>query len=414
MWYHAAVFNTDYIKNRHFGPYGGRYVPEMLIPTLDEIEREYFRLRDDASFIAEVNDILINYVGRPTPLYHAEKLSEMLGGPKIYLKLEGLTHTGAHKINNAVGQAVLAKRLGKKRIIAETGAGQHGLATATVAAKFGFECEIFMGETDYKRQRPNVFWMEQLGAKVSVVSYGTKTLKDAVNAAMKDWAATFRDTHYLIGSALGPFPFPVIVRDFQSVIGREVKEQIMKMEGRLPDACIACTGGGSNSMGLFHPFLADDVRLIGVEAGGQGIKKKHAARFQGGTVGIVQSYKSYFLLDKNGQVAETHSISAGLDYAGIGPELAYLGDSKRVEFDYATDDEVLTAVKTLARTEGIIPALESAHAVAYMIKNAKVMKEKLVVVNISGRGDKDIFILTHALKDKKWKEFLADEIKRHR
>ncbi|MBI4976052.1 MAG: tryptophan synthase subunit beta [Spirochaetes bacterium] len=407
-------FDKNYIKNRHFGVYGGRYVPEMLIPTLDEIENAYTKLKNDLKFKHELKEIYKNFVGRPTPLLFAENLTRQLKGPKIYLKLEGHTHTGAHKINNAVGQALLARHLGKTRIIAETGAGQHGLATATVCAKLGLQCEIFMGETDYRRQRPNVFWMEMLGAKVTIVTDGTKTLKDAVNAAMKDWAATFRTTHYLIGSALGPYPFPLIVRDFQSIIGREVRDQIMEKEGRLPDTLVACTGGGSNSLGLFHPFLGDEqVKMIGVEAGGTGIDKKHAARFQGGKVGIVQSYKSYFLQDDDGQIAETHSISAGLDYAGVGPELAHLHDVKRINFRFATDDEALDAVKTLARAEGIIPALESAHAVAYVIKHARSLADELVVINVSGRGDKDIFILTKALGDKNWKEFLRDEIERY-
>lgn len=405
------MFDMDYIRNRHFGEYGGRYVAEMLIPTLAEIEETYFSLRDDALFQDEYRRILKEYVGRPTPLYFAERLSDELG-VAIYLKLEGLTHTGAHKINNAIGQALLAKRLGKTRIIAETGAGQHGLATATVAAKFGFECEIFMGEVDYKRQRPNVFWMETLGAKVTKVTYGSKTLKDAVNAAIKDWVATTHNTHYVFGSALGPYPFPVIVRDFQSVIGEEVKAQILEKEGRIPDVLIACVGGGSNASGLFYPFLNDDVRMVGVEAGGEGLKGKHAVRFQGGAshVGIVQAYKSYFLQDDDGQVADTHSISAGLDYPGVGPELAYLHDKGRVEFTYATDDTVLAAVKRLARTEGIVPALESAHALSHVIDNADAYKGQLVVVNVSGRGDKDLFILTKALGDSAWKEFLEHEL----
>lgn len=409
------MFNKDYINNRHFGKYGGRYVPEMLIPTLDELEAKYEEVKNDEGFNREFHDILKNYVGRPTPLYYAAKLSERSGGAKVYLKLEGLTHTGAHKINNAVGQALLAKALGKRRIIAETGAGQHGLATATVCAKMGFECEIFMGELDYLRQRPNVFWMEQLGAKINIVDYGSRTLKDAVNAAMKDWTANTSTTHYLVGSALAAYPFPVIVRDFQSVIGREVKEQINEFEGRNPDSIIACVGGGSNAGGVFYPFLEDeDVRLIGVEAGGEGIDKLNAIRIgSSAKSGIVQGYRSYFLQDEDGQVADTHSISAGLDYAGIGPELAYLADIGRVNFTHACDDEVLEAVSITAREEGIIPALESAHALAYLYKNPDKFKEgEVVVVNVSGRGDKDIFILTKALADEKWKEFLKDELNR--
>lgn len=401
-------------KTKHFGSYGGRYVPEMLIPALEDLEREYMTAKKDKKFQKELKDLYQNYAGRPTSLYFAKNLSEKLGGAKIYLKNEGLLLTGAHKINNCLGQALLARRMGKKRLIAETGAGQHGLAAATVAAKFGFKCTVYMGEVDVRRQRPNVFWMEQLGAKVISVFFGTKTLKDAVNAAIKDWIANSKDSYYLLGSTVGPHPYPLIVRDFQSIIGKEVKKQVLKQEKRIPDYLIACVGGGSNALGLFYPFLKDkEVKMIGVEAGGKGVKKNklHAARFQGGRVGVVEGYKSFFLQDKDGNILPTHSISAGLDYAGIGPEMAYLKEIKRVSFTYATDSEALNAFKLLAKTEGIISALESCHAVAEVIKLApKLKKNKIIVVNLSGRGDKDIFITAKTFADKSFKNFLKTQL----
>lgn len=398
----------------HFGQFGGRFVPEMLIPALEELEKVYSRAKKDSAFEKQFLVLCHDFSGRPTPLTFASNLTKKLDGAKIYLKNEGLNLSGAHKITHCLGQVLLAQRMGKKRIIAETGAGQHGVATATVAAKFGMKCTVYMGEVDVERQRPNVFWMEQLGARVVPVRFGTKTLKDAVNAALKDWITNVKDTHYLLGSTVGPHPYPSINRDFQQVVGMEVKEQIKKREGRLPDYLIACVGGGSNAMGLFYRFLEDyDVRLIGVEAGGEGIEKigKHAVRFQGGKVGVVEGYKSLFLQDKYGNIEKTHSVSAGLDYPGIGPQLAYLGELGRVKFGYATDKEVIEAYKVLAKTEGIICALESAHAVAYAIKLApKLTKEKIIVVNLSGRGDKDIFIVAEAVGDKNWKEFLRSKI----
>lgn len=397
----------------HFGPYGGRYVPEALMPALVELETAYSAAKKDKQFQKEFADLLKNFSGRPTPLVFAKNLTKELGGAKIYLKNEGLNHTGAHKITHCLGQALVAKRLGKKRLIAETGAGQHGVATATVAAKLGFSCTVFMGEVDIARQRPNVFLMELLGATVVPVSFGSRTLKDAVNAAIKDWIENVKDTHYLIGSALGPHPFPTMNRDFQSIIGREMRKQLKEQEGRLPDYVIACVGGGSNAIGAFTEFVNEpSVKLIGVEAGGRGKKiGDNATRFPTGKVGVVEGYKSYFLQDNDGQLQKTHSISAGLDYTGIGPEFAYLHDIKRVEFVNATDKEVLDAVKRLATREGIIPALESAHAVAHAIKLAPTLpKNKIIVVNVSGRGDKDLFILTKAFQDKKFYEFMKQEV----
>lgn len=397
----------------HFGVYGGRYVPEMLIPALEELEEEYFKAKEEKKFKEEFLDLLKNYSGRPTPLIFAKNLTEKLKGAKIYLKNEGLNHTGAHKITHCIGQALIAKRLNKKRLIAETGAGMHGVATATVAAKFGFSCRIYMGETDYERQRPNVFLMEQLGAEVVPISSGNKTLKDAVNAAIKDWIASVADTHFLLGSALGPHPYPTMNRDFQSIVGREIKKQLKERENKLPDYVIACVGGGSNAIGAFYAFIKEkSVNLIGVEAGGRGKKVgEHASRFNGGTTGVIEGYKSYFLQDEDGNLQKTHSISAGLDYPGIGPEFAMLHDLKRVNFVSATDEEVLGAFKLLSITEGIIPALESAHAVSHAIKLApKLSVNKIIVVNLSGRGDKDIFILTKAFKDKKFYEFMKKTI----
>lgn len=399
-------------KTTHFGPYGGRYVPEMLIPALEELKESYAQAKKDKTFLKELKDLHQTFSGRPTPLVFAKNLTEKLGGAKIYLKNEGMNHTGAHKINHCLGQVLLAKRMRKTRIIAETGAGQHGLATATVAAKFGLKCTIYMGEVDIARQRPNVFYMERLGAEVVSVKFGSRTLKDAVNAAIKDWIANSADTHYVIGSALGPDPYPAMNRDFQSVIGKEVRRQIIKIEGKLPDTLIACVGGGSNSIGLFHPFIKDkNIKKIGVEAGGKGKKLgQHAARFQGGKPGVVEGYKSYFLQTTDGQIAPTHSISAGLDYAGIGPELAYFHDLGKVEFTSATDKEALAAFDLLAKTEGIFPALESAHAVAEAIKLAPTMtKKQIIVVNVSGRGDKDLFITAKAFHDISFQKFLKSE-----
>ena len=397
----------------HFGKYGGRYVPEMLLPALDELEQAYVAAKKDKQFQREFQYLLKNFSGRPTPLVFAENLTKQLGGAKIYLKNEGLNHTGAHKITHCIGQGLVAKRLGKKRLIAETGAGQHGVATATVAAKLGFSCTVYMGSVDIARQRPNVFLMEQLGAIVVPVTFGSKTLKDAVNAAIKDWIENVQDTHYVLGSALGPHPFPTMNRDFQSIVGKEIRRQIIQREDNLPDYVVACVGGGSNALGAFTEFINEkSVQLIGVEAGGKGKKVgEHAVRFPKGSVGVVEGYKSYFLQDADGQLQQTHSISAGLDYPGIGPELSYLHDTGRVNFVSAMDKEVLASVKQLATSEGIIPALESAHAVAYAIKLAPTLaKDKIIVVNVSGRGDKDLFILTKALNDKKFFEFLKNEV----
>ncbi len=406
--------NITELKNRHFGPYGGRYVPEMLIPALEELENFYMSIKDDPRFQEELDRLLTHYSGRPTPLYFAENLTRRCGGCKIYLKQEGLNHTGAHKINNVLGQALLAKKMGKGSIIAETGAGQHGLATAAAAAKMGLRCKIFMGEIDVRRQHPNVFAMKLSGAELVPVSYGTRTLKDAVNAALKYWIENLEDTHYLLGSALGPYPYPLIVRDFQAIIGREVREQVQGFESRDPDILVACVGGGSNSIGLFFPFLeTEGIEFYGIEAGGRGpAPGENAVRFSGsGKAGIVQGYKSYFLQDEYGQVLPTHSISAGLDYAGIGPELAYLHDAGRVVFESVTDEEALDAYRILCREEGIIPALESAHAVAYVLKVAsRYSKDKVMVVNLSGRGDKDIFITAKALDRENWFQFLRDEV----
>ena len=405
---------TKTIDDRYFGEFGGRYIPEVLRPAFEELDAALEKYINDAQFNRELDALYTDYVGRPTPLYYAENLTKHLGGAKIYFKMEALAHTGAHKINNAIGQALLAKRMGKKRVIAETGAGQHGLATAACAAKMGLECEIFMGEVDVARQHPNVLGMKLYGATVTPVTEGAKTLTDAVNAAMKNWTERVSDTHYIIGSALGADPYPRMVRTFQSIIGREVRRQIMEKEGRLPDELVACVGGGSNSIGLFYPFLDTDVKMIGVEAGGRSDKAgDHAARMNGrGKVGIVQGYRSYFLQDDNGSLLATHSISAGLDYAGIGPELASLGDSGRITFVSARDADVLEAVKLVARMEGILPALESSHGLAETIRRAGSMpKDAIIVANVSGRGDKDIFI-TAPYFDDDWKNFLAREAAR--
>ncbi|MFN3481140.1 MAG: tryptophan synthase subunit beta [Thermodesulfovibrionales bacterium] len=379
-------------KKGYFGEYGGRFVPETLIPALIELERAYEKSRRDRVFQKELSYLQRTYIGRPTPLYFARRFSEYLGGAKIYLKREDLAHTGAHKINNALGQALLAREMGKKRVIAETGAGQHGVATATGAALVGLECDIYMGSEDMERQSLNVFRMRLLGARVNEVSTGSRTLKDAINEALRDWTTNVRTTHYVMGTVFGPHPFPMLVRDFQSVIGKEARSQIIKEEGRLPDVLIACVGGGSNAMGLFNEFLNDDIRMIGVEAGGEGIQSgRHAARFAGGSIGVFQGCKSYLLQDEDGNVRGTHSVSAGLDYASIGPEHPYLRDIGKVEYTYATDEEALSAFELLSRTEGIIPALESAHAIAEAIKIAPTLsKDNVVIVNLSGRGDKDV------------------------
>ncbi len=380
------------MKKGYFGQYGGRFVPETLMPALIELEAAYLKSKKDKNFQKELVHLQKTYIGRPTALYFAKRFTERLGGAKIYLKREDLAHTGAHKINNALGQALLAERIGKKRVIAETGAGQHGVATATGAALIGLECDVYMGTEDMKRQALNVFRMRLLGARVIEVPVGSRTLKDAINESLRDWTTNVRTTHYVLGTVFGPHPFPSMVRDFQSVIGKEAKKQILQAEGKLPDYLIACVGGGSNAMGLFHEFLNDDIKMIGVEAGGKGVETgEHAARFAGGSIGVFQGCKTYLLQDDDGNVLGTHSVSAGLDYASIGPEHPYLRDIGRVQYTYATDDEALAAFELLSKTEGIIPALESAHALAETIKLApKLPKDKIVIVNLSGRGDKDV------------------------
>jgi len=385
----------------HFGPYGGRYVPEVLMSPLEELERTYNEAKADPEFHRELDDLLANYAGRPTPLFFARRLTESLGGAKIYIKREDLLHTGAHKINNCIGQALLARRMGKRRIIAETGAGQHGVATATVCALFGFDCTVYMGEEDMRRQRLNVFRMRLLGAKVVPVTNGSRTLKDAISEAMRDWVTNVADTHYLLGSALGAHPYPAMVRDFHRVIGLEARRQILEIEGRLPDQVIACVGGGSNAIGIFHPFIEDEgVRLIGVEAGGRGHKLgDHAARFSGGSPGVLQGTRSYLLQDDDGQIAATHSVSAGLDYASVGPEHAWLHDLARAEYGACCDSDAVKSAVTLSRLEGIIPALESSHAVAEAIRRAPAYPGELFIVNLSGRGDKDIDLYRENLKE---------------
>ena len=380
-------------RHGHFGQFGGMFVPETLMTALLELTAEYEKAKADPAFHAELNGLLRDYCGRPTPLYFAERLTEKLGGAKIYLKREDLLHTGAHKINNALGQILLAKRMGKRRIIAETGAGQHGVATATVCARFGMECVIYMGEVDMARQSLNVARMNFLGAKVVPVTAGQRTLKEAVNEAMRDWVASVRTTHYILGSALGSHPFPMIVRDFHRVIGEEARRQILEKEKRLPDLLIACVGGGSNAIGLFWPFLQDgSVKMLGIEAGGHGIRDgEHAARFQGGKLGVLQGTKTWLLADDDGQIQLTHSVSAGLDYAAVGPEHAFLKEQGRIDYGYATDDDALDAFSKLSRWEGIIPALESAHAIAGVIVVApKMRSDQIIIANLSGRGDKDV------------------------
>ncbi|MBL4694145.1 tryptophan synthase subunit beta, partial [Candidatus Gracilibacteria bacterium] len=388
MTYKQTLINKD----GHFGEYGGRYVPELLVPIMDTLRDEFFAAKEDPEFMKELREQYKNYVGRPSPLYHCKNLTAQLGGAQIYLKNEGLNHTGAHKINHCLGQGLLAKRMGKKRIIAETGAGQHGLATATICAKMNMDCTVYMGKKDYIRQAPNVFWMEKLGATVIAVEEGGQILRDAINAALRDLISDPENTHYLLGTVCGPNPYPSMNTFFQKIIGEEVRQQCPVT----PDYLIACVGGGSNAMGIFYEFTDDpEVQMIAVEAGGKGVEgDEHAARFQGGSVGVAEGFKSMLLQNEDGQLKETHSISAGLDYSGVGPQLAYLHDQKRLKFTYATDDKVLEAHQTLASTEGIFAALESAHAVAEAIKLAPTLSpDKTIVINCSGRGDKDIFIL---------------------
>jgi tryptophan synthase beta chain len=383
----------------HFGQFGGRYVAETLMPLILDLETHYRAAKNDPAFAAEFDDLLEHYVGRPSPLYYAERLTEHLGGAKIYFKRDELNHTGAHKINNCIGQILLAKRMGKTRIIAETGAGQHGVATATVAARFGLPCTIFMGARDVERQSPNVFRMKLLGAEIVPVTSGAQTLKDAMNEALRDWVANVHDTFYIIGTAAGPHPYPELVRDFQSVIGKEARAQILSREGRLPDMLVAAIGGGSNAIGLFHPFLDDaDVKMLGIEAAGHGLDKQHAASLAGGRPGILHGNKTFLLQDEDGQIDEAHSISAGLDYPGIGPEHSWLKEIGRVEYDSATDVEALEAFKLMCAIEGIIPALEPSHAIAAVMRRAPSMpKDALIIANLCGRGDKDIFTVAEAL-----------------
>jgi len=394
-------FRTGPDERGRFGQFGGRFVSETLMPLILDLEAEYEKAKTDPDFWAEMEHLWKHYVGRPSPLYYAERLTEALGGAKIYFKRDELNHTGAHKINNVLGQILLARRMGKKRIIAETGAGQHGVATATVCARFGLDCVVFMGKTDVERQRPNVFRMKLLGAKVVPVTAGRATLKDAMNEALRDWVTNVRDTFYCIGTVAGPHPYPAMVRDFQSIIGRETREQIMEYEGRLPDSLVACIGGGSNAMGLFHPFLDDrQVRIIGVEAGGHGVDERmeHAASLTGGRPGVLHGNRTYLLQDDDGQILEGHSISAGLDYPGIGPEHSWLHDMGRVEYVSVTDQEALEAFRLSCRTEGIIPALEPCHALAHVAKLAPTLPaDHLMVMNMCGRGDKDIFTVAEAL-----------------
>ncbi len=396
-------FRTGPDKDGHFGIFGGRYVAETLMPLILDLEKAYNAAKEDPGFQAELDRFLEHYVGRPSPLYFAERLTSHFGGAKIYFKRDELNHTGAHKINNCMGQILLARRMGKKRIIAETGAGQHGVATATVAARFGLPCVVYMGEEDIKRQSPNVFRMKLLGAEVVPVNSGSRTLKDAMNEALRDWVANVESTFYIIGTVAGPHPYPAMVRDFQSVIGTEAKAQIMKAEGRLPDAAVACIGGGSNAMGLFYPFLDDpDVELYGVEAAGHGIETgQHAASLAGGRPGVLHGNRTYLLQDDDGQIIEAHSISAGLDYPGIGPEHAWLHDMKRVNYVSATDQEALDAFQLCAKQEGIIPALEPSHALAFTGKLAKeTARDKIILMNMCGRGDKDIFAVAEHLGTK--------------
>ncbi|MGX9726786.1 MAG: tryptophan synthase subunit beta [Candidatus Electronema sp. VV] len=407
------------MKKGYFGQWGGAFIPEVLHQTFAELNAAYEAARADASFWQEYLALMANYSGRPTPLTFAENLSNQLGGARIYIKREDLNHTGAHKANNVMGQGLLVKRMGKKRVIAETGAGQHGVATATMAARFGFACTIYMGEEDVARQRPNVFWMEKLGATVVPVKDGSRTLKDAINEAFRDWVASMDTTHYVLGTACGPHPFPEMVAWFQSIIGQEARRQIIEQRGVMPDKVYACVGGGSNAMGIFQGFLDQSgVELIGVEAGGKGLDTgKHASRMLSdrAAAGVAQGYKTKFLQDSDGQMLDTHSISAGLDYVGISPILADLGEKGRVRFEAATDDEVLAALQLTMKTEGIIPALESAHAFAQAIKEAPQMsRDQAIIINMSGRGDKDIFTIAHAFNDPSWQEFIVRRAEEYR
>ncbi|MCP3920966.1 MAG: tryptophan synthase subunit beta [Desulfobacterales bacterium] len=400
-------------KKGYFGDFGGAFLPEILISTFDELEHEYLKARHDPAFFEEYKNLMSTYSCRPTPLTYAENMTKKLGGAKIYIKREDLNHTGAHKANNVMGQGLLVKRMGKKRVIAETGAGQHGVATATMAAKFGFDCTIYMGEVDVKRQRPNVFWMERLGATVIPVKEGTRILKDAINEAFRDWVSNMDSTHYVLGTACGPYPFPEMVSYFQSVIGMEAREQILEREGKLPKSVYACVGGGSNAMGIFSGFMDDPVELIGVEAGGKGIDTEyHASRLcaDDASVGVAQGYKTYFIQDDEGQMKETHSISAGLDYVGVSPILSDLHEKKRVRFEAAIDDEVIEAMDLTMRNEGVIPALESAHAFVTAYKEAPSMKKSdSIIINQSGRGDKDIFTVADAFEDPEWRSFIKEK-----
>jgi tryptophan synthase beta chain len=403
------LFEFEPGREGFFGEFGGAYIPEILHETIAELRDVFASARNDAAFWGEYANLMSTYSCRPTPITYCENLSNRFG-PRIFFKREDLNHTGAHKANNVMGQGLLVKRMGKKRVIAETGAGQHGVATATMAAKLGLECTIYMGAVDVERQRPNVFWMEQLGARVVTVEDGTRTLKDAINAAMRDWAATMADTHYVLGTACGPHPYPIMVTYFQSIIGREARQQMLERYNALPDRVYACVGGGSNASGIFSGFLDDKVELVGVEAGGLGLSsRRHAARIAGkdAQVGVAQGYKTYFIQDAEGQMRDTHSISAGLDYIGVGPILAYLHDQGRIRFTAATDQEVIDAFKITVKAEGIIPALESTHAIAQALKEApQLEKSDIVLINLSGRGDKDIFTIAGALQDAAWLEFL--------
>lgn len=395
----------------YYGEFGGVFIPEILMATIEELTKEFEKAKEDNTFWLEYEKIMQNYSCRPTPLTFAENLTRYFGKAKIYIKREDLNHTGSHKLNNVIGQGLLAKRMGKRRVIAETGAGQHGVATATMAAKFGFECTIYMGEVDVERQRPNVFWMEQLGATVIPVKTGSRTLKDAINEALRDWATNMDTTHYVLGTACGPHPFPEMVMYFQSIIGKEARKQILEATGRLPDKIYACVGGGSNAIGIFSGFIEDEgVELIGVEAGGYGLEtKKHAARLasKDASIGVAQGYKTYFLQDENGQMLDTHSVAAGLDYIGVSPILAFLKEKGRIRFEAATDNEVVNALKLAIKTEGIIPALESSHAFACAFKEISAStKDNIIIINQSGRGDKDIFTVADALKDEKWQDFI--------
>ncbi len=403
-------------KEGYYGRFGGAFIPEILMSTLVQLKKEFYAAKNDPTFWQEYVSLMSSYSCRPTPLTFAENLTQHFDGAKIYIKREDLNHTGAHKANNVIGQGLLVKRMGKKRVIAETGAGQHGVATATMAAKFGFDCTIYMGEVDVERQRPNVFWMEQLGATVVPVKDGTRILKDAINEALRDWSTNMDSTHYVLGTACGAHPFPEMVTYFQSIIGKELKNQVLEKEGRLPDQIYACVGGGSNALGIFSEFLEDkQVELHGVEAGGKGLESgRHASRLSSrdGKIGVAQGYKTFFLQNEEGQMKETHSVAAGLDYVGVSPILSYLKESGRVIFHAATDNEVIEAVKLAMRKEGIIPALESAHAFAYAFKQApKLSKAIILVINLSGRGDKDIFTIADALGDEDWKQFIKDKAK---